>query len=66
MLTDQRTVALVAPGARISWLGAPRIDSPAIFAELLGGPIAGRFAITPRSTRTRASPARSTWATRSI
>ncbi len=47
MLTDLRTVALVAPGARITWMGAPRIDSPAIFAELLGGPIAGRFAIGP-------------------
>lgn len=47
MLTDQRTIAMVAPGARITWMGAPRIDSPAIFAELLGGPIAGRFGITP-------------------
>lgn len=47
MLTDQRTVALVAPGARITWMGAPRIDSPSIFAELLGGPIAGRFVVAP-------------------
>ena len=47
MLTDQRTVAMIAPGARITWMGAPRIDSPAIFAELLGGPIAGRFGISP-------------------
>ncbi len=47
MLTDQRTIALVAPGARITWMGAPRIDSPSIFAELLGGPIAGRFGISP-------------------
>ena len=47
MLTDQRTLALVAPGARITWMGAPRIDSPSIFAELLGGPIAGRFSIAP-------------------
>lgn len=47
MLTDQRTIALVAPGAKITWMGAPRIDSPAIFAELLGGPIAGRFSIAP-------------------
>ncbi len=46
LLSDQRTAALVAPGARMSWLCAPRIDSPAIFAELLGGPTAGRFAIT--------------------
>lgn len=47
MLTDLRTIALVAPGARITWMGAPRIDSPSIFAELLGGPIAGRFSIRP-------------------
>ena len=45
MLGDQRTVALVTPDARISWFCAPRIDSPAVFAELVGGPTAGRFAI---------------------
>lgn len=50
MLTDQRTIALVAPGARITWMSAPRIDSPSLFAELLGGPIAGRFSITPVGT----------------
>jgi trehalose 6-phosphate phosphatase len=49
MLTDQRTVALVAPGARVTWLGAPRIDSPSIFGELLGGPAAGRFVVSPES-----------------
>jgi trehalose 6-phosphate phosphatase len=47
MLSDQRTVALVTPDARITWLCLPRIDSPALFAELLGGPVAGRFAIEP-------------------
>jgi len=47
MLTDLRTVALVAPGARISWLCTPRIDSPSVFGELLGGPMAGRFVISP-------------------
>lgn len=57
MLTDQRTVALVAPGARITWMGAPRIDSPSIFAELLGGPIAGRFVVAP--TRPGAEPVQS-------
>lgn len=50
MLTDQRTVALVAPGARVVWMCAPRIDSSAIFAELLGGPAAGHFTITPVDT----------------
>jgi len=45
MLSDLRTVALVTPDARIGWLCAPRIDSPSLFAELLGGPAAGRFVI---------------------
>ncbi|MAY74013.1 MAG: trehalose-phosphatase [Phycisphaerae bacterium] len=47
MLTDQRTVALVGPEARIVWLCVPRIDSPAIFAEILGGPTAGHFSVRP-------------------
>lgn len=47
MLSDHRTVALVAPDARITWMCAPRIDSAAIFAELLGGPSAGYFAVGP-------------------
>ncbi len=45
VLSDQRTVALVTPGARISWLCVPRIDSPALFADLVGGPAAGHFSI---------------------
>ena len=47
LLSDQRTAALVAPDARVVWLCAPRIDSPPIFAELLGGPEAGFFAVRP-------------------
>ncbi|MEZ5380014.1 MAG: trehalose-phosphatase [Acidimicrobiales bacterium] len=46
MLSDLRTAAIISPTARISWLCAPRIDSAAVFAELLGGPSAGYFAIT--------------------
>lgn len=45
LLSDQRTVALVTPSARVVWLCVPRIDSPALFAELLGGPSAGFFDI---------------------
>ena len=45
LLSDQRTIALVTPQARITWMCAPRLDSPAIFAELIGGPAAGRFSI---------------------
>lgn len=47
MLTDQRTAALVTPDARIVWMCLPRIDSPALFAELVDGPAAGRFAVRP-------------------
>ncbi|MEE8246359.1 MAG: trehalose-phosphatase, partial [Alphaproteobacteria bacterium] len=46
MLSDQRTAALVTPAARITWLCVPRLDSPALFAELLGGPAAGHFSIS--------------------
>ena len=51
LLSDQRTVALVTPDARISWFCHPRADSPALFAELLGGPSAGSFVIRPDPPR---------------
>ena len=47
ILSDQRTIAMLTPQARITWLCVPRIDSAAIFAELVGGPEAGHFAIRP-------------------
>jgi trehalose-phosphatase len=47
LLSDQRTAALITPDARVTWMCVPRIDSAAIFAELLGGPSAGYFAIRP-------------------
>lgn len=47
ILSDQRTAAIVTPDARITWLCVPRIDSSAIFAEMLGGPSAGHFSIRP-------------------
>ncbi len=46
MLSDLRTAAIISPTARVTWLCAPRIDSAAIFAELLGGPSAGYFSVT--------------------
>ncbi len=49
LLSDQRTAAIVTPDGRITWYCAPRIDSSAVFAELVGGPAAGYFAITPAS-----------------
>ncbi|MEM7340339.1 MAG: trehalose-phosphatase [Actinomycetota bacterium] len=45
VLSDLRTAAIVSPTARITWLCAPRIDSAAVFAELLGGPGAGHFSV---------------------
>ncbi len=47
ILSDLRTVAVLTPGARVTWLCAPRIDSAAVFAELLGGPSAGFFSVAP-------------------
>ncbi|MEE8143368.1 MAG: trehalose-phosphatase, partial [Planctomycetota bacterium] len=44
-LSDQRTAALLTRDGRVTWLCVPRIDSPAIFAELIGGPTAGYFHI---------------------
>ncbi len=48
LLSDQRTVALLDPRGRLVWLCLPRIDSGAVFAELLGGPQAGFFEVCPR------------------
>ena len=45
LLSDQRTAAMVTPDARVTWLCAPRLDDPALFAELLGGPTAGYFSV---------------------
>ncbi len=45
IISDQRTAAIITPQARITWFCAPRIDSGSIFAELVGGPNAGYFAI---------------------
>ncbi|GAA1794349.1 trehalose-phosphatase [Planosporangium flavigriseum] len=47
MLSNGRTVALVTPDARVSWLCHPRPDSSALFADLLGGPSAGHFTVKP-------------------
>jgi trehalose 6-phosphate phosphatase len=47
VLSDQRTVAVVTPDARIAWLCLPRLDSGAIFADLVdtGGDGGGSFVI---------------------
>ena len=60
MLADGKTVALVTPDARVTWLCHPRIDSAALFAELVGGPPAGSFAVGPRTRARRPASATST------
>src|SRR5262249_45715212 len=47
MLSDGRTVALVAPDAKITWMCAPSPDSAAVFADLVGGSPAGHFSVRP-------------------
>jgi alpha,alpha-trehalase len=45
LIADGERGALIGPDGAISWLCAPRWDSPAVFSGLLGGH--GRYAVTP-------------------
>jgi hypothetical protein len=45
LIADGERGALIGPDGAISWLCAPRWDSPAVFGGLLGG--AGCYAVTP-------------------
>src|SRR6185369_934718 len=47
MLGNGRTLALLTPSAKVTWLCHPRPDSPAVFAALLGDDSAGYFAVAP-------------------
>jgi GH15 family glucan-1,4-alpha-glucosidase len=47
------TMALVGRDGSIDWLCAPRFDSPACFAALLGDPGHGRWLIAPKGEITR-------------
>ncbi|MGI5350652.1 trehalose-phosphatase [Streptomyces sp. CA-250714] len=49
MLANERTVALLTPDARLTWMCHPGPDSAAVFADLLGGPGAGHFSVRPRT-----------------
>lgn len=47
MLANGRTVALLTPEAKVTWLCNPKPDSAAIFADLVGGSPAGYFSVMP-------------------
>ena len=47
MLSNERTVALLTPDARVTWMCHPGPDSAAVFADLLGGSGAGHFSVRP-------------------
>jgi trehalose-phosphatase len=53
MLANGRTLALVTPDAKITWLCHPRPDSPAVFGALLGDGSAGYMSVTPLVGRGR-------------
>ncbi len=55
LIGDCRTAALIANDGTLDWLCWPRLDSPACFAALLGGPENGFWRIAPAAPVTRVS-----------
>jgi trehalose 6-phosphate phosphatase len=57
MLGNGRTLGLLTPDAKVTWLCHPRPDSPAVFGALLGDGSAGYLSVTPaRNGRTEPMP----------
>ena len=48
LLADGERGAVLSPDGNVAWLCAPRWESPAVFAHLLGG--GGTFAVRPQAT----------------
>jgi GH15 family glucan-1,4-alpha-glucosidase len=55
IIGDTKTVAAVARAGSVDWWCAPRIDSGAVFAALLGEPEHGRWLIAPSGDVAKAS-----------
>jgi GH15 family glucan-1,4-alpha-glucosidase len=55
LLGDTRTAALVNRAGSVDWMCAPRFDSRACFAALLGTPDHGRFLLAPADEGARTS-----------
>ncbi|MFJ3903915.1 glycoside hydrolase family 15 protein [Streptomyces sp. NPDC090025] len=51
LIGDLETAALVGRDGSVDWWCAPRFDSPASFAALLGGPEHGRWLLAPVGNR---------------
>lgn len=47
LLANGRNHAVLTPAARVAWQCFPRVDSAAIFADLVGGDSAGHFSVAP-------------------
>ena len=57
MLANGRTVALLTPDAKVTWLCHPARTPAAVFADLLGGGPAGHFTVAAGARRHPARPA---------